>query len=200
MVKGNDHLGPIRWGELVDGKFRGLMSDMKICRYVNRTTSCGDQAMEPWVYCQTHICGYTGCPDNISSQQGHDRNYCINHQKEVEASHTFDVGPSALPNKLGERHNQGKVRYDLLPAKALHELVEVYTFGANKYSDRNWEKGLKYMDTVASILRHLWAFVRGETKDEESGCHHMAHAAFGCLALVEFHFTNKGEDDRPYER
>lgn len=99
----------------------------------------------------------------------------------------------------GYRLNAGKDRYDLLPAKALHELVQVYGFGAGKYSDRNWEKGLGYMATVASLLRHVFAFVRGQDNDPESGLHHMAHAAFNCLALVEFHYTGKGKDDRPYK-
>lgn len=101
-------------------------------------------------------------------------------------------------SKKGDRHNNGKDRYDLLPGRAIHELVEVFTFGAEKYDSRNWEKGLSYTATIGSLLRHTFAFIRGENKDPESGCHHMAHAAFNCLALVEFFHTGKGDDDRPY--
>jgi hypothetical protein len=98
--------------------------------------------------------------------------------------------------ELGERHNANKERYDLLPAAALHELVLVLTYGAKKYAPRNWQKGLSWCDTFASMLRHAYAWMRGETHDAESGCHHMAHVAFGALALVEFAHTRKGVDDR----
>ena len=43
------------------------------------------------------------------------------------------------------RFNAGKLRYDLLPADALERLVGVYTIGAEKYDDRNWEKGFPWM-------------------------------------------------------
>lgn len=91
-----------------------------------------------------------------------------------------------------------KLRYDLLPARALNDLVLIYTFGAKKYNDRNWEKGMSYGRIFAATMRHCWLWFAGEDLDSESGLHHMAHAAFGCLALVEYHYTNKGEDDRPY--
>lgn len=99
--------------------------------------------------------------------------------------------------KEGVKFDQGKARYDLVPAHALDELVKVYTFGAKKYSDRNWEKGMSWTRCFAALMRHSWAWLRGETHDPESGLHHMAHAAFTCLALVEYARTKKGQDDRP---
>lgn len=79
-----------------------------------------------------------------------------------------------------------KLRYDLIPPEALEELAQVYTMGAHKYADRNWEKGLNYGRIFAAIMRHLWAFWRGETLDKESGIHHAAHAAWGCFALITY--------------
>ena len=95
------------------------------------------------------------------------------------------------------KSDAGKSRYDLLPARALQELADVYTFGASKYAPRNWEAGLPFSRIFAALMRHSWAFWRGETIDSETKLHHMAHAAFGCLALVEYFYTKKGEDDRP---
>jgi hypothetical protein len=94
------------------------------------------------------------------------------------------------------RYDDGKPAYDLIPAKALHELVLVYSMGAKKYAPRNWEKGMAYSRMFASMMRHAWAFWRGEDKDPESGLHHMAHVAFGALGLVEYSLRNIGEDDR----
>lgn len=91
----------------------------------------------------------------------------------------------------------GKDPYDLIPAVPLHEFVKVLGFGAKKYSERNWEKGMPYTWIWGSMMRHAWAFWRGETNDKESGLHHMAHAAFGAFAFIEYMHTGKGTDDRP---
>lgn len=98
--------------------------------------------------------------------------------------------------KEAVKYDAGKPSYDLIPAQALEELAKVYTLGAQKYARRNWEKGMNWCRIYGAIMRHAWAWMRGETHDTESGLHHMAHAAFGCLALVEYHFTNAGKDDR----
>ena len=108
--------------------------------------------------------------------------------------------PSRFEQLQGQRFNDGKLMYDLIPELAMEEMAKLYTFGANKYSARNWEQGLVFMETIAAIRRHIKEFVKGEDIDKESGCHHMASAAFGCLALVEFYYTHKGTDNRPYKK
>lgn len=97
----------------------------------------------------------------------------------------------------GNKFDTGKLRFDLVPAIPLQSLVSVYTYGAGKYADRNWEKGIKYGRVFAAIMRHLWKWWAGEEVDEESGLPHLAHAAWGCLALLEFSRTKKEMDDRP---
>ncbi len=94
------------------------------------------------------------------------------------------------------KFDSDKPAYDLLPPFALDELAQVYSFGAKKYARRNWEKGMNWCRIFAAIMRHSWAWMRGEDVDSETGLHHMAHAAFGCLALVEYHYTKAGKDDR----
>jgi hypothetical protein len=96
-----------------------------------------------------------------------------------------------------DNYDGGKLRYDLLPADALEELVKVYTSGADKYHDRNWEKGMAWSRAFGSLQRHTWAWMRGEDIDPESGIHHMAHAAFRCLQLLAYAKRGVGEDDRP---
>lgn len=90
----------------------------------------------------------------------------------------------------------GKNRYDLIPAYALDELVKIYTYGANKYGDSNWIKGMSWSRFFGALMRHAWAFWGGEDLDRESGLKHMAHAAFCCLALVEYSKIHKKFDDR----
>ena len=42
----------------------------------------------------------------------------------------------------GVKHDEGKARFDLIPADSLEALAEVYTMGARKYAAHNWKKGL----------------------------------------------------------
>jgi hypothetical protein len=96
----------------------------------------------------------------------------------------------------GVKYDDGKLRFDLIPAIPLEQVAAVYTFGAGKYEDHNWRKGLKFSRVFAATLRHLWAFWRGEDNDPETGIPHPAHAAWGCLTLLEFLRTRKDFDDR----
>jgi hypothetical protein len=100
-------------------------------------------------------------------------------------------------NKEGKKHDFGKTRYDLIPPVALEHLALVYTFGAKKYGDRNWEKGISWGRIFGAIMRHLWAFWRGEDLDPESNLPHLAHAACGCFMLLTYRKTRKDFDDRP---
>lgn len=91
----------------------------------------------------------------------------------------------------------GKLKYSLLPHEALAELVRVYTIGAKKYDDRNWEKGLAFSRVFDAMQRHAWAWQSGETHDPEDGQHHLASVAWCALALMTYEFRGTGEDDRP---
>lgn len=99
--------------------------------------------------------------------------------------------------EANRKADTGKTRYDLIPAEPLELLAQVYTFGAAKYADRGWEQGIKWSRIFAAIMRHLWAWFKGEDKDPESGLPHPVHAAWGCFALLEFGRTHKELDDRP---
>ncbi len=100
----------------------------------------------------------------------------------------------------GVKFDQDKPRWALLPSEALEEVVKVYTFGAKKYAENNWRKGMLWSRTFSAIMRHSWAFWKGETFDPETGLHHMAHVAFGCLTLIEYEKTQKNFDDRYQEK
>ena len=99
--------------------------------------------------------------------------------------------------KEGTKFDEGKPRFDLIPAYPLEQLAKVYTFGIKKYEENNWRKGMKWSRTFSAIMRHCWAFWSGETYDKESGLHHMAHAAFGLFCIIEYGITQKRYDDRP---
>lgn len=98
------------------------------------------------------------------------------------------------------RFSAGKIRHDLMAPWALNQIAKVYTYGTIKYDDDNWWKGLRWKkDVFGCILRHVWKWFRGEKCDDESGLHHLAHAAWNCMALMEYERNGIGIDDRvPY--
>lgn len=97
----------------------------------------------------------------------------------------------------GVKFDHDKIRLDLLPTELMEDVGEVLTFGAQKYGDRNWEKGMNWSRPYAALLRHMYAWWRGEDKDPETGFSHLAHAACNIAFLLTFKKREKGLDDRP---
>ena len=83
----------------------------------------------------------------------------------------------------GQKQDDGKPRYDLIPPEFLHGLADILTFGANKYAARNWEQGIAYGRVYGALQRHLWAWWGGTATDAETGKSHLWHAAC-CLAFL----------------
>src|SRR5215467_1150696 len=98
------------------------------------------------------------------------------------------------PNTGGQK-GQKSERYDLFPFDALDEVSRVYGFGGSKYDDDNWLRGYRWRLSAGALLRHVSAFMRGEDRDLESGCLHLAHAAWHCLTLLTFYMRKLGTDD-----
>jgi len=97
----------------------------------------------------------------------------------------------------GLRYTEGKVRLDLIPFEWVWGLGQVMTTSTAKYPDRNWERGMAWTTCVGCLLRHVFKWLAGERTDAESGCHHLLHAAWNCLALVSYETRGLGTDDRP---
>lgn len=96
----------------------------------------------------------------------------------------------------GAEKGRKLARYDLIPAEALELLAKHYGIGGQKYADRNWEAGYPWSWSFAAMMRHAWAFWRGENIDAETESLHLIAVAWHALALVTFLNTGKGKDDR----
>lgn len=99
-----------------------------------------------------------------------------------------------LNNELGDRNNQGKLRWSLLDMKTLEGLVQVLMMGAEKYSAYNWQKGLPINEVYESLMRHLVSFMDGEDNDAESGLSHLDHALCN-IYFMKWFMDNKPEMD-----
>lgn len=113
-----------------------------------------------------------------------------------------DNSPINLPGKIihvpatGTKFDAEKPRFELLSSIALEEISKVMGFGAKKYGDNNWRGGFKYTRLISAALRHIYAYLKGESKDPETGLSHAAHAACCLMFLLEFEVTKPELDDR----
>lgn len=106
---------------------------------------------------------------------------------------------------VGTKADTGKVRLDLIPPEVVFAIGEILTFGANKYADRNWEKGMSWGRVYGALMRHLWSWWSGKraTKsflfddlDTETERSHLWHAACCIAFLITYEERKIGQDDR----
>lgn len=108
--------------------------------------------------------------------------------------------PQPKQPKEGLKYDHGKLRWELFPAESAEQIIKVLMFGATKYDAWNWSKGIKFTRLFAALMRHMWAWYRGETNDPETGLNHLAHA--GCCLMFLLSYSQRKDyleqfDDRP---
>jgi len=99
--------------------------------------------------------------------------------------------------EAGAKFDDGKARYDLIPPEALEALAERYSVGASKYGERNWEKGMSWGRFFGGLMRHAWAWMRGEDYDPQDRGHHLIAVAWCAMAIYTYQIREIGKDDRP---
>jgi hypothetical protein len=72
-----------------------------------------------------------------------------------------------------------KGRYDLISPIMIERLAKLLQRGAEKYDDRNWEKGMPLSVYMDSGMRHLYKFLEGH-RDED----HLIAAIWNLQALL----------------
>lgn len=87
----------------------------------------------------------------------------------------------------GKKHDQDKLRFDLILPEFEAAMAEVLTYGAKKYGDNNWKlvEGAKARYTAA-LKRHLNEWQRGYTYDTDSSCRVLAQVAVNAMFLDWF--------------
>lgn len=98
---------------------------------------------------------------------------------------------------VGLRFNTGKERWGLVHYASLVPMVRVLEFGAKKYDDDNWKKGMPPRPVLESMQRHLAALLDGEVNDPESGLPHIGHIQ--CNAMFYSYYTQTQEGIKKIE-
>ena len=107
----------------------------------------------------------------------------------------------------GIKFDDGKLPFELIAPELLVAVTKILQFGANKYGERNWEKGMAWGRVFGALMRHMWAWWGGKgptTKsflfgdlDDETGYSHLWHAACCIMFLIAYEERQIGEDNRP---
>lgn len=119
-----------------------------------------------------------------------------------DAHTVFGPPPIKLPVivDIPVKADTGKTDWSLMPFEVIEDINKVLEFGAQKYSANNWKAGtgFKYTRILNSLLRHIFAYIRGEDNDPESGLSHLAHAGCNIVFLLYYakYKTKYSNDDR----
>jgi hypothetical protein len=158
-----------------DGDEEGCTSADNECLREDRT-----------IWKQTHVVAPKEVAEKIDASLGIDRTKGIG-----------DVTSDAKGS--GARYNAGKADYSLIPMHLLEDTAKVLMFGEKKYARNNWMKGMKWTVPFACLMRHMFAWFRGEEVDSDSGLPHLAHAMCNLLMLTHYSKFYPEGDDRPKE-
>ena len=119
----------------------------------------------------------------------------------TSSTSTTPLNYKQIVAKEALRFDEGKTNWSLMPFEAVEEINKVLEFGANKYAEWNFvnDGGMKHSRILNSCLRHIFAYMRGQDLDPESGLSHLAHAGCNILFLLYYNKypeTFKAKDDR----
>lgn len=116
---------------------------------------------------------------------------CPNLSKEIQKEIRAEAG--------GLRYNEGKLPMHLVPPSMITAMAEVMQAGAEKYEERNWEKGMKWSIVYGCLMRHLMKWWQGADIDETDGINHIKKVLGNAAMLVEYLETHPDLDDRPHK-
>lgn len=98
----------------------------------------------------------------------------------------------------GTRYSAGKpAGWWYVPMYGLRLVARVAMHGAEKYAPMDWRNGQSFSTLFDCMMRHLLEVQeRGPyAQDEDTGCYHLAHAAWNILALLTFMALGRRELD-----
>ncbi len=96
----------------------------------------------------------------------------------------------------GVKFDAGKARIDLVPGEFIFAVAAVLTYGAIKYQDWNWAKGMRKGRIMSALGRHWIAYMVGEEFDPESGLPHTWQMATNLAMLISGDLRGVAVEDR----
>lgn len=113
---------------------------------------------------------------------------------EVPLSHKYNATDTgAVREGLGVPYTRH------VPLEAIAAAAASFEYGAKKYADRNWEKGLPWQQMIDSLKRHIEDFERGSDYDngeDGSDLHQVCMIMASAMMLSASVIRGIGVDDR----
>ena len=107
--------------------------------------------------------------------------------------------PPSGEETLKARLEREKPRMDLLPPEGIFAAARAFTFGQLKYKDApDWrEEGIPVSKCLAAALRHIFKYLSGHLRDEESGLSHLDHSIARLMMARQMLQDRMQMDDTP---
>lgn len=125
---------------------------------------------------------------------------------DVRGDHRYDIirkvvlpsTPETKPSNPKDIIGSTKPPLSCIPTGPLYEVGAAMLDGSAKYGRHNWRViGVRSSVYYDAALRHLMKWWEGEELDQDSGCHHLAHAVACCLIVRDAANLGQLSDDRP---
>lgn len=104
--------------------------------------------------------------------------------------YTDAKGPMSENPRKHIANEQGGVKFDkekprpsLIPFDSMQDVIDVLEIGARQYGPDNWQK-VERERYVDALLRHVFAYARGQKIDPDSNKPHLAHIVCCALFLI----------------
>jgi hypothetical protein len=99
----------------------------------------------------------------------------------------------------GLKYDDGKAPLHLVDMDVLIDVANVFGYGAEKYAEHNWRKGMKITRLLNAAMRHIAELQKGIDTDPESNHSHAAHTIAN-LVMVSALLRDMPECDDRYKK
>ncbi len=88
--------------------------------------------------------------------------------------------------KEGKKDALGKVRLDLVLPEFIIGTAKCLTHGCDKYGANTWQNVKTPIEVhYAALMRHILIWRMGEKEDNQTGIHHLHHAASNMMFILD---------------
>lgn len=144
-------------------------------------------------------------PDGVTVDESIPGMSCSTEVKTSDSGFTsitksYETDPNGLsPHTAGAKLDAGKNRLGLVFtdfAKAIEQVGLVGSYGLKKYTEHGWLSVVNGQERYTdALLRHLLKHMQGEVIDQDSNLLHLAHVAWGTLAVLELYLRGEQRGD-----
>ncbi len=98
---------------------------------------------------------------------------------------------------VARKNDEGKADLAIIPEAALVEMAKAFQVGEKKYGRYNYlAGGFTICRITAAMIRHAYAYLRGEEYDPKDGQHHLGSVLACAGMLLDLRARGKLIDDR----